>query len=266
MVFSQGEYFLRLAVFILFLGFTIWLFFKKRQLSFWPGLFLIGLLPMLTPWGISWIVAERYVYFSSLGIFVLAALLFQKAEKNIGPKTVSVVFAVILALLSLRTIARNRDWQNQDSLWLATAKTSPSSAQNHNNLGDLYGRRGELDKAVEHFKKAIELQPNYGDAYHNLANTYGQMGKIELAIENYQKALEFNPGLWQSDQNLAAIYFNQEKFDLAAQHQEKAVTLNPQNASLHYNLAVIYQKLGENEKANQEFQKALEIDPKLKNF
>ncbi len=72
---------------------------------------------------------------------------------------------------------RNFDWKNQDTLWLATAKTSPSSHQNHNNLGDLYARRGEYEKAVEEFKKAIELKPDYGDAYHNLANVYHQIGK-----------------------------------------------------------------------------------------
>ena len=261
MVFSQGEYLLRLAVFILFLGLTIWLFFKKRPLSFWPGLFIIGLLPMLTPLGISWIVAERYVYLSSLGILVLIGLLFQKAEKVIGSKTVSVVFAVVLILLSGRTMARNRDWQNQDTLWLATAKTSPSSPQNHNNLGDYYGRQGDLDKAAEEFLKAIELQSNYGDAYHNLANTYGQMGKIDLAIENYQKALEFNPGLWQSRQNLAAIYFGQEKFKEASEEMRKAIEISPANPNLRLVSAIIYLKMGQKNEAQAELKKILELDP-----
>ncbi len=264
MFFGQGEYLLRLAVLLLFLGFTIWLFFKNRPLFFWPGLFLIGLLPTLTPFGISWIVAERYAYFSSLGIFVLIALLLQKAEKVIGSKAVSVVFAVILVLLSGRTIVRNMDWQNQDTLWLATAKASPSSAQNHNNLGDYYGRHGDLNKAIEEFRKAIELQPNYGDAFHNLANTYSQMNEMDLAIENYQKALEFNSGLWQSCQNLAAIYFNKKDYIKAIEYQEKAIMINPTDAGLHFNLGVIYRQNNEEAKANLEFQKAVELDPKLK--
>ena len=98
-----------------------------------------------------------------------------------------------LFALSVRTITRNADWKNQDTLWLATAKTSPSSPQNHNNLGDYYGRQGDLEKAAEEFKTAIKLKPNYGDAYHNLANIYHQMGEDDLAIENYRKALSFNP-------------------------------------------------------------------------
>lgn len=261
MIFSQGEYLIRLAILLLFLGLTAWFFFKNRPLSFWPGLFIIGLLPMLTPLGISSIVAERYVYFSSLGIFVLVALLLQKAEKIVGPKTVSVVFAVILVLLSGRTIARNMDWQNQDSLWLAAAKTSPSSPQNHNNLGDYYGRRGEYEKAIEEFKKAIELQPNYGDAYHNLGNTYQQIGKIDMAIENYQKALQFNPRLWQSRQNLAVIYFGQEKFKEASEEMQKAIEISPANPNLRLVSAIIYLKMGQKDEARAALEKTLELDP-----
>ena len=48
---------------------------------------------------------------------------------------------------------------------------------------------GNLEKAVEQFKTAVELKPDYADAYHNLANTYQKMGRIEEAIRNYEKGL-----------------------------------------------------------------------------
>ena len=130
-------------------------------------------------------------------------------------------------------MVRNIDWKDEDHLWLAAAKASPSSPQNHNNLGDYYARHGDLEKAAEEFKKAIELKPNYGDAYHNLANTYQKMGKIAEAIENYQKALSFNPRLWQSYQNLAALYFEQQDFESARENLEKAIGLNSQEANLY---------------------------------
>lgn len=274
MSFSQVEYFLRLGVFVLFLAAIVYFatakqrakrvgFFKKdRRISFWLSFFLISLLPTLTPLRISWVVAERYVYLGALGIFVIAALMIQKiGEVSKNQKISWVLLLIVLLALAARTIVRNADWKNQDALWLATAKTSPSSPQNHNNLGDLYARRGNLEKAAEEFKKAIELKPNYGDAYHNLANTYQQMGKTAEAIENFQKTLIFNPNFWQSHQNLAAIYFSQEKFDLAKQELEKAIKANLQNANLYVNLGIVYLKLNEKEKAKEEFQNALEINP-----
>lgn len=261
-IFSQGEYFLRLGVFILFLATIVYFFKKDKRIFFWLSFFLITLAPTLTPLKIAWIVAERYVYLGSLGIFVVIATAIQKLGEMAKNQKISyVILSIALIALATRTIARNADWKNQDTLWLATAKVSPSSYQNHNNLGDLYARRGDLGKAVEEFQTAIRLKPNYGDAYHNLAHTYQQMGREDLAAENYQKALSFNPNLWQSHQSLAFIYFNQGKFDLAQEELVKAININPQNTNLHTNLGTIYLKLNDPQKAKEEFQIALQFDP-----
>lgn len=266
MSFTQAEYLIRLGIFIAFLGIIVFSYKRNRQVFFWLSFFIISLLPTLTPFGISWIVAERYVYLGAIGIIVVAAMLIKKIGEKVGNQTVSYVLLVfILSALITRTIVRNTDWKNQDALWLATAKTSPSSPQNHNNLGDLYGRRGEFEKAVEEFKKAIELKPGYADAYHNLGNTYQQMGEIDNATENFEKAIEFNPNLWQSYQNLAAIYFEEAKFDQAVRNMQKAIDVNPQNANLHVNLGIIYLKLENLQGAKEAFQKALEIDPQNQN-
>ncbi|MBI5465430.1 tetratricopeptide repeat protein [Candidatus Gottesmanbacteria bacterium] len=262
MSFTQTEFLIRFIIFITFIIFIIVSSFKNRPVFFWLSFFLIALLPTLTPWRVSWIVAERYVYLSSLGIFVAVAMTIVKLAKIFQNQRLSFfLLGIILALLSVRTIIRNADWKNQDTLWLATAKTSPSSPQNHNNLGDYYGRQGNLEKAVEEFKKAIELLPGYADAYHNLANTYQQMGRTQEALENYQKAVTFNPNLWQSYHYLSAIYFGEGKYDSALENLQKAITVNPQNANLYTNLGIVYLKMGEKQKAKEVFQKALNLDP-----
>ena len=266
MTFTQAEYFLRLGVFILFIIIILYFYKKDRQIFFWLSFFSITLLPSLTPLKIAWIVAERYIYLGSLGIFIIVATAIQKLgtilPKNIAKKKVSYLFlTIILILLSLRTIIRNNDWKNQDALWLATAKTSPSSPQNHNNLGDLYGRHGNPQKAIEEFKMAIKLKPDYADAYHNLANTYSQTGNIEEAIKNYKQAINFNPNLWQSYQNLAGLYFQQGNFNQAKEELEKAVNINPKDSILFYNLGLVYLKLNDKESAKQAFKQSLTLDP-----
>ncbi|MDP2860940.1 MAG: tetratricopeptide repeat protein [bacterium] len=272
MSFTMGQYFFYLAVLLGFLGFLGWAVFKNRRIAFFGSLFLISLLPTLTPLGISWIVAERYVYLGTFGILVLVAMGIERVREVRAVRGVGDVgdvrgrlhyflFGVLIVILTGRTIIRNMDWQNQDTLWLATAKASPSSPQNHNNLGDLYGRRGDLEKSAEEFKKAIELKPNYGDAYHNLANTYQQMGKTDLAIENYEKALLFNPRLWQSRQNLAAIYFSLGDMAKTTKEMEEAVKINPRDVNLLINLGGVYLKTGDKGKAKEIFSRVLAIDP-----
>ncbi len=255
MSFSAVEFYLRLAALIIFLGLMAYAYRKSKPTFFWLSFFIIALSPTLVPFGLSWIVAERYVYLGTIGILVVVAMGIQKIGEKLGNPNISyaIMVPVVLALTA-RTIARNTDWKNQDTLWLAAAKTSPSSPQNHNNLGDLYGRRGDLERSAEEFKKAIELKPGYADAHHNLAIVYQRMGRVDEAIVNYQKAAEINPLLWQPCQNLAAIYFEQEEFELAKEYMEKAVEANPENANLRRSLEIIYQELvqKENSKRDQE--------------
>lgn len=245
MFFSTFQYIIFLSVFFLFLAFIFYGWKKNKAVFFWLSFFIITLSPTLTPFKISWIVAERYVYLGSLGIFVVIALFFNwLIEKYSNRKNIIYsVFAILIVLLSARTIVRNMDWQNEDTLWLATAKTSPSGQNIHNNLGDVYGRQKNYEKAVEEFKKAVEINPNYADAYHNLGNTYIEMGKIEEALESYQKAVSINPNLWQSYQNIAAIYFERGNYQKSYEMIKKAAETNPNDPNIQGNLKIIESKL-----------------------
>jgi len=244
MAFSQAQYIVLLLISLFFLGTVIWSYFRNKNVFFWLVFFIVTLLPTLTPFKISWIVAERYVYLGTLGIIVVVAMLFDRILKlNENAKMIGYfLLTVIIASLSIRTIFRNKDWKSEDTLWIATAQVAPSGQQIHNNLGDVYSRQGDLPKAVEEFKTAIEINPNYADAYHNLANTYEQMNQSDAAIENYQKALSINPKLWQSYQNLAQIYFNAGDFQKALENMKKALEIDPQNPQLQNNLKVIEAK------------------------
>ncbi len=261
-VFTPTEYLLKLAIFILFLVIIGFFFKKDRRVFFWLLFFPLSLLPTLTPLRVGWVVAERYVYLGALGIFVLMAWLIKKIGDLVKNKQVTLaLFVFLLLIFSLRTIIRNADWKDADTLWLATAKTSPLSPQNHNNLGDLYSRQGNYEKAIEEFQTAIQLKPNYGDAYHNLGNVYYAIGEDKLAIENYQKAISLNPNLWQSYQNIAAILFKHQEYEAARENLEKAIAINPQNPELYTVLGIFYLSQDEKEMAKETFLKALQLDP-----
>ncbi|MCX6762341.1 MAG: tetratricopeptide repeat protein [Candidatus Moranbacteria bacterium] len=241
MSFSQGQYIALLLIFLAFLGALFWSWRKNKDVFFWLAFFAVTLLPTLTPFKISWIVAERYVYLGTLGIIVVAAMALSKILEFSENGKMAGYFLLILIVgtLSARTILRNKDWKSEDSLWIATAQVAPSGQNIHNNLGDVYARQKDYAKAIGEFKKAIEINSNYADAYHNLGNTYQQMGQLDLAIENYQTALEINPKLWQSYQNLAAIYFNRGQFDLAEGNIKKALEVNPGDKNLEEALEYI---------------------------
>ncbi|RJQ35870.1 tetratricopeptide repeat protein [Candidatus Microgenomates bacterium] len=262
MGFSQIEYIFRFLILLIFLGIIIYFFRKRNIVFFWLSFFIIALLPTLTPFKITWIVAERYVYLGTLGIFAVIATVFEYLASFKKLKmAVYTIFILIIFGLSIRTIVRNVDWQNEDNLWIATGKTSPSSQNTHNNLGDVYGRRGDLQRAVYEFKKAIEIKPNYADAYHNLGNAYRDMGKTDEALKNYQKAVSINPNLWQAYQNIGAVYFYQKNIPKSLEYFQKAISINPQEPNLWLGMGLIYLENKEKDKAREMFTKVLSIDP-----
>lgn len=234
---------------------------KNKYIFFWLSFFLLALSPTLTPFRLNWIVAERYLYLPSLGLLAVIGLGFYKLTSTKFIQITYIALITIIISLSIRTIVRNIDWANEDNLWIATGKTSPSSPNTHNNLGDVYGRRGDKQAALKEFQRAIELKPNYGDAYHNAGNTLRELGQLDKAIEYYQNALKYNPGLWQSYQNIAAIYFEQKKYDLTIENFQKAIEVSPNNLNLRLNLGIIYLKTGKKKQAKEVFNLILSIVP-----
>lgn len=262
LAFGPVQFMLRALITLAFLVSLAVGFKKNRSYFFWLSFFWLSLAPTLTPFRLNWIVAERYLYLPSVGLFASLSLALITVTKRLKYQYIVYgVLAIILMLLSIRTIFRNIDWKNEDNLWIATGKTSPSSPNTHNNLGDVYGRQGDKQAALREFQTAIALKPNYGDGYHNLANTYRELGDLDKALENYQNAIKYNPGLWQSYQNIAAIYFERKEYDLALQFIQKATQINPKNLNLKNNLGIVYLTKGEKDKAKEIFQSVLLSDP-----
>ena len=54
-------------------------------------------------------------------------------------------------------------------------------------------RIGANDKALELYKKALEIAPDFYDAYNNMAGIYGGQGQYQKAYDNFLKAHELNP-------------------------------------------------------------------------
>ena len=65
----------------------------------------------------------------------------------------------------------------------------PNSPILFNMLGAVFSAQNESDKAIENYKKAIKLNPNYAQAYNNLGTALNKLYKTNEAIDSYKKAL-----------------------------------------------------------------------------
>jgi protein O-mannosyl-transferase len=83
----------------------------------------------------------------------------------------SLALALVLLLGSF-TYQRNLLYRDEVSLWSDTVHKSPNKARPHNNLGHAYAMQGDWDRAIEEFRIAARLDPDYALARKNLRDAY----------------------------------------------------------------------------------------------
>jgi len=129
------------------------------------------------------------------------------------------------------------------------------------NIGTLLKSEGKLDEAVSYYQKAIKIQPNYAMAHNNLANTLKMQGKVDEAIEYYKKALLIQPRDAITHYNLANTLRSRGQLDQAITLYERAVELNPRFVSARINYAITMESAGRIQEAISQYRKVLEFDP-----
>jgi protein O-GlcNAc transferase len=81
----------------------------------------------------------------------------------------------------------------------------PDYIHAHNNLGNMLRDHGQYAEAVECFRTVIELKPDHAEAYNNLANALVDLGDLDGAIGHYRKAIALRPDLAEAHSNLLFI-------------------------------------------------------------
>ncbi|MCX5781975.1 MAG: tetratricopeptide repeat protein [Elusimicrobia bacterium] len=160
----------------------------------------------------------------------------------------------------------------------------PNDKDVWNNLGFLYTRVNADEKAVESYKKALEIDPDFVMARKNLAVTFSKLGKKDLflekldslfakaeqniALKNWQKVLDICeqiiklvPKSLKANLYLANAYFSVGRLEDAIEHYNEALKLDSQNQTLLGNLGVAYSQAKNYKLAKQKFEDLLRVNP-----
>jgi arylsulfatase A-like enzyme/tetratricopeptide (TPR) repeat protein len=99
----------------------------------------------------------------------------------------------------------------------------------HHIIGMCYFRMGQGEKAVEELNIALKLsdEADTDKIYNNFGNIYLSQGKIDLALEHFSKAVQVNPDFHEGYYNLGLVYTHQKAFEKALQSFSKAYELKP---------------------------------------
>ena len=122
--------------------------------------------------------------------------------------------------------------------------------------------RGDLDEAVALYRLSLEAHPT-AEAHTFLGWTYSFQGRLDAAIEECKKAIVVDPDFGNPYNDIGAYFIEMGRYDEAIPWLEKA-TLAPRYEAPHYprfNLGRAYVAMQMYSRALEEFQQALRIRP-----
>ncbi len=256
-------------------------FYKKEKLFLFGIIFYLSALSVYTNMvaPVPGLIADRFALIPSLGFLIMLATglqLFikrfaqpQKKQKQGVEKVFVVVGGLVLLLYSTRTFTRNTDWKDHLTLFRKDINYLDNSAQAHNllathlNIGagkekNTAKALSMKEEAVLHYRKALEIYPDFFNVSYDLGRTYYELNKYDSALCFFLKAAELKPGFFDSYLQIAYIYHQKGEADSAEVYYCKALELKPDVQNIYKNLSVIYFN-------NAQYEKALAINRAYQN-
>jgi tetratricopeptide (TPR) repeat protein len=132
----------------------------------------------------------------------------------------------------------------------------------YDQLGRLYYDAKDYPKAMEAFRKRIELKP-HAVAFHYLANSMYLNGQAEQSIDVYRKATHLAPDYQNVLVDLGRAYGQLGKYDEAVKVLKRAVELDPDDLKARSFLGVAQFISGDRVAAQRQYQVVLTKDSQL---
>jgi len=144
-------------------------------------------------------------------------------------------------------------------------KKSPNDPLTHHSLARAYEERGLSDLALEHYKKAVALKPDFAEAHNSLGVFYARQNQVFLAEDELKKAIA-NP-FYQTPHlalfNLGLLYEGKGESEMALKYYQDAVRLSPRYGMAYYRMGLVFEEMRKADEARAAYARAIECDTNL---
>jgi protein O-GlcNAc transferase len=120
---------------------------------------------------------------------------------------------------------------------------------------------GQLDQAIEIYRRAAAMAPNYAEIHNNLGNALRAAGRPAEAVTSLKRAARLKPEIATVHTNLGLALADIGHFQEAAASHRQALKLQPDLALAHNNFGTALLALGKFEEAGTSYRRALELQP-----
>jgi tetratricopeptide (TPR) repeat protein len=95
-------------------------------------------------------------------------------------------------------------------------------------------------KAIEYFKEALAVDPEFAFAWDNLGVCYRKIGDYDKALNAYEKSLSIDPNGLLPLQNIGIVYQYKKEFKKAINAYERLAEVDKNNPEVYYGIGQIY--------------------------
>ncbi len=120
-------------------------------------------------------------------------------------------------------------------------------------LGRDFVESGKYQEAINAYKQAIKIKPDYAEAQNNLGLVYGKLGSYQEAINTFNHTIRIKPDYADAHLNLGYALGKVANYLEAKDAYILAIRIKPDYADAHLNLALTYLILGDKGSALDEY-------------
>jgi len=179
---------------------------------------------------------------------------------NVNWIAAGILILVTVACGSL-TIIRNADYHSEFSMWSDVVAKRPLNPRAHTDLGKILAAQGRVDEAIEHYERALQIEPKHYTAHNNLGNALVRQGRIDEGIPHFHEAIRLRPRDGMYHNSLGVARLQKGEFAEAGELFAKAVQLQPNYPAAHSNLANVLAAQGKTMEAIAQYEEALRLQP-----
>jgi tetratricopeptide (TPR) repeat protein len=131
------------------------------------------------------------------------------------------------------------------------------------NLGFVYSKTGQYEKALSILDSSFKYNPNYKDAYIKKSSYYIVLGKNNEAMDVCDKLLKLDSNNVYAYVNKGCALSNLGQYQQGIEYLQKALELDPKNADCMKFLGITYKNMGNAIKAAEYFEKEKQTEQQL---
>ncbi|XP_071085365.1 protein O-mannosyl-transferase TMTC4-like [Haliotis cracherodii] len=213
---------------------------------------------------VGFVIAERILYLSCAGFCMLVVLGARQIclhLHNTAKQLVSAGFCILIAVFILRSMQRSNEWREEITLFSSGVRVCPLNAKVHYNIAKLQADNNNIDFAIDKYRLAIRLNPQYDQAMNNLANILKENGGVLEAEQLLERAVGIRAEFAAAWMNLGIVQAELKKNESAEASYLEAIRHRRKYPDCYYNLGNLYLDMGRHTDAIRAWLNATQLRP-----